>query len=295
MATRKDIRARDPYIIFYKGIYYMYIVRDERILQYYYSKDLENWSFGDVIFEIPQVSWAQKDLWAGEVHRYDGRFYLFITLLGKNNIRGTQVAIADTPIGPFHPITDRAATPLEQSCIDGTLYVDNDIPYIIYSRDWPSNYDESKKAYVGEIWAQQLNIELRRPVGESFKLFSSDEAPLSKATPDRTIPNTVRYGSDAPFVQKLSNGKILLTWSPYLNGNYVVLGAVSENGIKGPWKHLEKPIFDKNGGHAMFFRDERNDLCMCLHAPENMAEMLERTHIYKMKEVGDSLEIEHEI
>lgn len=294
MVKRENLRVRDPYILLDNGIYYMYVVEDEKILHYYTSSDLNNWKYGNIAFEIPQISWGYRDLWAGEVHKYKEKFYLFISILGKSEKRGVQIAVCDTPKGPFVPLKDSAVTPENQSCIDGTLYVENNVPYIVYSRDWPSNYVEKEGAYVGGIWALQLSDDLKNSVGEPWKLFSSNEDPISKKTPDRTIPNTVRYGSDAPFVKKLSNGNLLLTWSPYLNGNYVVLGAVSDS-IKGKWEHLEEPIFDKNGGHAMFFSDKENSLCMCLHAPEDMANKLERACIFKMKEENERLKIEKEL
>ena len=94
---------------------------------------------------------------------------------------------------------------------------------------------------------------------------------------------TKRHGSDAPFVQKLSDGRLVLTWSPYLNGNYVVLKVYSESGsVKGPWTHAEKPLFDENGGHAMFFRAADDKLLVCIHAPEK--HMLERAHIFEVGE-----------
>ena len=49
-------------------------------------------------------------------------YYLFVSLLGRNGRRGTQIAVADQPEGPFLPLTDHAVTPAQQSCIDGTLY-----------------------------------------------------------------------------------------------------------------------------------------------------------------------------
>ena len=95
-------------------------------------------------------------------------------------------------------------------------------------------------------------------------------------------------------MQKLSDGSLLLTWSPYLNGNYVVLGAISRTGdIKGPWEHLDAPIFSNNGGHAMFFYDREGRHCMCLHAPEK--HMLERACLFEVGEKDRTLVVLHEI
>jgi hypothetical protein len=181
---------------------------------------------------------------------------------------------------------DRAVTPQSQSCIDGTLYVHEGVPYIFYSHDWPDNYVTEKSAYVGQICGARLREDLTAIEGEPWVLFDSDESPISKAEPHPIVwegKKGIRYGSDAPFVQKLTDGRLLLTWSPYLQDNYVVLGAVSESGsVRGPWTHLEKPLYDQNGGHAMFFRDPNGKLCMCLHGPE--APPLERAHIFEMEE-----------
>lgn len=294
---RRDIRIRDPFILPENGVYYMYATSGERTLSYYRSEDLENWDEGKVVFQIPENFWAYKDVWAGEVHKYKGKYYLFVSLLGKNGLRGTQIAVSDKPDGEFIPLVDRAVTPLDRSCIDGTLFVCDGKPFIIYSRDWPSNYVEEKEAYVGEIWCAELTEDLTSMKGEAVRLFASDEAPISKATPDKMLwegRQTRRYGSDAPFVQRLSDGTLYLTWSPYLDDHYVVLGAISKSGnILGPWEHLDTPLFEDNGGHAMFFDDAEGRKTMCIHAPERVK--LERAHLYHISEEGNALRIIEEL
>lgn len=290
---REQIQIRDPYILLFETTYYMYKSIDNNKVCYYKSQDLQNWEYGDVVFEIPDNFWAYTDAWAPEVHLYKQKFYLFISLLGKNGLRGTQIAVADTPCGKFVPLIDHASTPLDKSCIDGTLFVQNDIPYMVYSHDWPDNFKKDTNEYIGEICAVRLSDDLKTNVGEPFVLFGSNEAPLSKANPNH-IKKFLRYGSDAPFVQKLSNGGIYLTWSPYFDGNYVVLGAVSESGdIRGPWKHIEPALYDKDGGHAMFFKNIDGTLCMAIHGPE--IGVLERALIFEMKEENGKLVIVREI
>lgn len=297
MLKRLDIRVRDPYILLHENVYYLYATSGEKTLSYYTSFDLENWEPGGIAFEIPADSWALKDVWAAEVHAYQEKFYLFVSLLGKHGLRGTQIAVADHPGGPFLPLENRPVTPLNQSCIDGTLFVSHGTPYIIYSHDWPDRYIVEKDAYVGRICAAQLSTDLHTIVGEPVVLFDSDQAPISRATPDHRMWEghaVIRYGSDAPFIQSLSGGRLLLTWSPYLNGNYVVLGAICDSGsIFGPWKHLEHPVFQSNGGHAMFFHDNEERLLMCLHAPESP--MLERAHLFQMEEQNGLLTVMREI
>lgn len=297
MLLRSEIRVRDPYILLNHDIYYLYATTGETTLSFYTSTDLKTWEFGGTAFEIPDDFWAYKDVWAGEVHRYKGRFYLFVSLLGKNGLRGTQIAVADTPEGPFIPLTNRAVTPQSQSCIDGTLYVQNGTPYILYSHDWPDHYFTEEHAYVGEICAAQLRDDLTEIVGQPWVLFASNDAPISRGAPHHIVYNgqsCVRFGSDAPFVQTLSNGALLLTWSPYLKDNYVVLCAISDSGsLHGPWRHLSAPLFDQNGGHAMFFYTRDNKHCMCLHAPEQPP--FERAHLWQVEEKDGTLQLLQEL
>ena len=294
---RSDIRIRDPFILNENGVYYMYATSGDKTLSYYRSVDLDNWEEGGIVFEIPENFWAYKDVWAGEVHKYRGNYYLFVSLLGKNGLRGTQIAVSDKPNGHFVPLTDCAVTPLDKSCIDGTLFVCDGKPYIFYSHDWPDNYVEEKEAYIGEIWCAELSEDLTAMKGQPTRLFSSDESPLSRIAPDKITwegKQTVRYGSDAPFIQRLSDGTLYLTWSPYLDDHYVVLGVVSESGnVYGPWKHLERPLFEDNGGHAMFFDDAVGRKIMCIHAPER--HMMERARLYHMTENEGGLQILEEL
>ena len=275
MLKLSEIRMRDPYILPYNGVYYLYgrvtHAPEERYLYVYRSTDLENWEEPVPVFTIEEDSWYSTEMWAPEVHIYKSKFYMFITILGKHGLRGTQIAVCDTPDGTFVPLMKRSATPLEQSCIDGTLYVENDVPYIVYSHDWPDNYIKDKGYYLGEIWAVQVSEDLKEQKGIPFRLFTSLESPIS-ATKAAIQPwgegMVSRYGTDAPFLNLLSDGRLLLTWSPIPGMNYVVVGAISESGsIRGPWKHYDKTIFDKDGGHAMFFDDFNGQKKMCIHCP----------------------------
>ena len=271
---RADLRVRDPYILAKNGKYYLYkainIEQPERVVVHI-SEDLENWSDEKTVYTFPEDSWKKEEIWAPEVHEYCGKFYIFLSIKGKNGLRGTEISVSDTPDGIFTPIADRPATPLDKSCIDGTLFVDNGgVPYIIYSRDWPDNYVAEKGAYVGQICGQELSKDLTTPVGEPFLMFESDECPYSAKAPafhKWDGKDVLRYGSDAPFINRLSDGRLFLTWSPIPGNNYVVLGAVADN-IKGQWIHLEKPLFDDNGGHAMFFTAFNGQRKVCMHHPE---------------------------
>lgn len=150
MYNTDEIWIRDPYIVVYNGEYYMYKSYHNSIVVHK-SKNLESWEEAKVVYTLSEDSWGCKDLWAPEVHLYKGKYYMFLSLLGKHGLRGTEISVCDTPDGIFKPLTNKPVTPYERSCIDGTLYVENETPYIAYSADWPHNYDEEAGCYIGEI------------------------------------------------------------------------------------------------------------------------------------------------
>lgn len=297
MLKRNDIRIRDPFILRDGPDYYLYgtttDAMSESRLSVFRSRDLEEFSDPKIVFTPDADSWALRELWAPEVHRYGGRFYLFVSILGKSGRRGVQIAVSDAPDGVFTPIAGHPATPSENSCIDGTLYTENGMPYIVYSLDWPFNYLEKEGVYSGEIWAMALTADLREPVGRPFRLFRSMDAPCSAGKPNVCQwqgKRAVRYGSDAPFLHRLQNGKLLLLWSPYPVDTYVVCSAVSDSGsILGAFRHRETPVFDGNGGHPMLFTDSDGGLRMALHLPERWNE--ERAVFLRVRETEDSLEV----
>lgn len=160
---------------------------------------------------------------------------------------------------------------------------------MVYSHDWPDCFHADKEYYVGEICGVALTEDLSAPKGKPFTMFASNDVrQYAPAVHDFLGTMVTRYGSDGPFLQKLENGKLLLTWSPIPDMNYIVAGAVSESGsVRGPWRHLEKPIFDRNGGHAMFFTDLNGKRKMAIHFPERFPD--ERALFLDVQEQGDMI------
>ena len=73
----------------------------------------------------------------------------------------------------------------------------------------------------------------------------------------------------------------------YLYGTFIAVGmAESETGsVYGPWKHLPKLLFEKNGGHGMLFTGFNGKRYFTLHSPNSHP--LERANFYEVsKEEG---------
>ncbi|MGN0572323.1 MAG: glycoside hydrolase family 43 protein [Acutalibacteraceae bacterium] len=277
-----DIHIRDPFILPFEGKYYLYGTRGETAwqtacgLDVYVSTDLENWSNPIECFSVPDGFWADREIWAPEVHYYNGKFNMFVSLRSDSRLRGTQILQSVSPEGPFVPTSNDAITPHDWQCLDGTLYIDKKgEPYIVFCHEWVQVKD-------GEMCAMKLTSDLSSPAGEPFVLFKASE-------PFWADKSRKDFITDGPFMYRTQGGKLLMIWSSINEKGYVQAVSSSDNGeIDGNWRH-EKLLFDKNGGHGMIFEDFSGSLHLILHSPNNHP--LERPVLFELKEENDSLHI----
>ena len=278
--TFKDINIRDPFVLPYDGKYYLYGTRGATAwtaafgVDVYVSDDLQTWSDPHECFTVTPDFWANKEVWAPEVHIYKDKFYMFVSLRSDTRNRGTQILRSDSPMGPFLPFTGDAITPKEWLALDGTFYTDKKgDPYIVFCHEWVQVTD-------GEICAMKLSDDLSHPVGEPIILFRASE-------PFWADKNRDMFVTDGPFMYRTKCGNLLMIWSTFTQTGYVQAVAHSDNGdIDGKWIH-DKPLFEKDGGHGMIFDDFNGEKHLILHSPNDNP--LERPVLFNLKEENGTL------
>ena len=260
-----EINIRDPFILTYKGKYYMYGTRAATTwggvptkalgFDVYESDDLESWSEPKPIFEYYDGFWGTEQFWAPEVHEYKGRFYLFATFNSRETGRGTAILVCDTPNGEFKEHSDGAVTPKGWECLDGTFYIEGDTPYIVFCHEWTQIKD-------GTVCALELSDDLKKSVGEPRLLWrGSDGYPWVSPHGESC------YVTDGPFLIKLEDELICL-WSSFCKDGYAEAISRSSNGkISGKWTVDEKLLFEKDGGHGMIFTDLLGKMRFVYHSP----------------------------
>ncbi len=280
-----EIRIRDPFILTKNNKYYMYgTVSAPRTFNVYISDDMENWEEKPCF--TPDASfWATTDFWAPEVHEYCGAFYMFASFRSETRLRGTQILKADTPEGPFVPISEGPATPAAWYCLDGTLYVHTDgTPYMVFCHEWVQTHD-------GEICYIQLSSDLSAPVGDPVVMFKASESPYTKEI-SGVIDGRNCHGrvTDGCYFYKAPDGKLIMIWSSLGEKGYIQAQAISDTGdIFGTWTHTAPLIFDTDGGHGMVFREKGGAHKLVLHAPNNYPD--ERAAFFNIQYNGEYLEI----
>ena len=280
----------------------------------YTSTDLETWHGPFTVFEAPDdfwirpspdAPWPRAPIWAPEMHAYGGKFYLFLTFNTEIPLpdasppaaataeeaasgaaspkawpplvmRGSQVLVSDSPVGPFRAFHNHAHTPADQMTLDGTLWVEDGVPYMVYCHEWVQLGD-------GTIEAIRLTDDLSATVGEPVTLFKGSDVRWAR-------PDQDRYVTDAPFLYRTRTGRLLMLWSSFGWLGYMSLIAASESGtLRGPWIQLMRPLFTDDGGHAMVFRAFDGRLMAVLHQLNRAPR--EHALLFELDDTGETLEI----
>jgi beta-xylosidase len=299
-----EMPLHDPYILAHEPsrTYYLYTSNRPNVsgrpgvgTMVYKSKDLLNWEKPQAVFIVPDTAFARDGGWAPEVHEYQGRFYLFTTLHDEQKtlleppaawrrtyVRGTIVAVSDTPDGPFRMMNEQAPVPpADFMTLDGTLYIDGaGRPWMVYAHEWLQRID-------GTMEAVPLKDDLSAAAGAPIHLFKASDAPWlnTSMTPDT---RGLSYVTDGPQFYRTRAGRLLMLWASYENGSYVQTLARSQSDeLQGPWEQLD-PLVKQHSGHGMLFHTFEGQLMMVLHRPFGRNA---RGKLYEMADRGDRVEV----
>ena len=195
-------------------------------------------------------------------------------------MRGTIVAESDSPEGPFVPVKPDGPHPrADFMTLDGTLYVEEGVPWMVYAHEWVQVID-------GTMEAVPLKDDLSDAAGEPIHLFKASDAPWINAQ-RKPSKKQNQYVTDGPELYRTKTGQLLMLWSSYDRDGYVETIARSESGkLAGPWRQLA-PLVKNDSGHGMLFHTFDGQLMLVLHHPFRNA----RTQLYDMEDTGDNLKV----
>lgn len=300
---RSEIFIRDPFILadVKSRTYYMYsssynykgMPSAKMGVTVYKSNDLENWQGPFMVFETGNGFWADisHGCWAPEVHEYNGSYYLFTTFTNRNIRlnhqlsnrpdsavirRATVMLKSHSPEGPFLPVSSNAETPPEWMALDGTLMIENGKPYMVFCREW--------------IQINNGTLEMV-PLKNDLSALLTKPVTLFKATDASWVThldiNGGGYVTDGPAFYKNKLGQLIMLWSSFSKNGYAVGQAFSSSGkLAGPWKQVDKPLFDGDGGHPSLFKTFDGKLVMSIHQP-NKGNI--RCHLFELSEAKNGL------
>jgi len=298
-----DIAIRDICILPDPSTKTYYMVGPQgRGVREYESKDLVTWTGPRQIFSVTPGLWGDvqiNGIWAPEIHAYEGKYYLFLTFssntpLKEQNsptkpplsdrplvVRGSTTLVSDVVTGPFVAMTNHSVPPMELMTLDGTLWEEEGVPYMVYSHEWV-------QVTTGTMEAVKLKADLSEAVEKPFLLFSSKDAPWAKVQKEGCIV------TDGPYFKKSKSGKLFMVWSSFdEESRYNVGLAISDSGkLAGPWRHQAEALWVNDGGHPMLFETFEGKLMMVFHAPNSPQS---RVHMLEMEDTGETLKVLREV
>jgi arabinan endo-1,5-alpha-L-arabinosidase len=288
-----DVRMRDACILAdtTTGTYTI-IASAIRGVRAYTSKDLVAWEGPHMIFQTPENFWPQvemRGIWAPELHRYREKYYLFLTFNTATQFpeqwrnwlprvkRGSQVLVGDSPLGPFAPLADHSTLPEDMMTLDGTLWVEDGAPYMVFCHEWVQIVN-------GTVEMIRLTDDLSATIGEPKRLFFGNDAAWSRRSD--------QYGcwvTDGPSLHQSKSGKLFMIWSSGGKGGYTTGVAISDSGkLAGPWRQQAEPLFGEDGGHGFLFKRFDGQLMLVLHQPNKDTE---RARLFELEDTGETLRI----
>ncbi|MBQ3489322.1 MAG: family 43 glycosylhydrolase [Clostridia bacterium] len=278
----EQINIRDPFVVYENGKYYLYGTRAKDFgyhtggFDVYISDDLKNWSEPFECFDSEKYGLNDGVNWAPEVHKYNGKYYMFATFTQKNGLHGTYSLYSESLAGPFVPYSRDALTPNEWECLDGTLYVDEaGAPYLVFCHEHMQIKD-------GTICYVRLNADLSETQGEIVTLFCASSYELVDPV------KVDHYVTDGPFMYRSKTGELFMIWSSFVKGKYAEFVLKFKDGTLGMEFEHQKPLLVNDGGHGMIFSDENNTY-FTYHTPNKS--LFERPEFCLFEDNGDTVTI----
>ena len=289
----ENLQIRDPYILVDEGTYYMYGTRSFGKLDVFTSTDLGVWTELAPAFAGGDEFWGNAAgssevegklaaYWAPEVFKYEGAYYMFATFTKDEEAMNQQAVVilkSDSPAGPFQVWSEDArgykgaVTPADHSCIDGTLYIENGVPYMIYVHQHQCK-NASCSDGMGSMAYVQLTADLKSTVGEYIECFDASDLDWIS-----TITGHAPTVTDGPEVYTAPDGQKYLLWSTHWDGDYCQIASkfdtLSASELFTAVVKKSTKIFPEgtdvevDGGHGMIFTDLNGKDVLVLHGPNS--------------------------
>lgn len=243
-----EIKVRDPYILPYEGKYYLFGTRSMTAwgpadgFDCYISEDLQEWSDPIEAFHKPEDFFATEKYWAPECFCYRDAFYLFATFASESVRTCMYILKAERPEGPYS-VHSEQVTPPGWASIDGTLYVDEGVPYLVFSRTFEDVPD-------GQFWYVRLTPDLKKADGEPQLLFKGTDAPWVRPIPFAKSD----LGIDGDVCPVFKEGQTFITGGIFGN-------EMPEGFCAMAWQALVMPVNVLVGGGKVLGLDERHIAC----------------------------------
>jgi hypothetical protein len=177
-----------------------------------------------VALHVKDVPWADRQMWAPDVARKNGKYYFYFPAKRKDGIFQIGVATGDSPTGPFKP----EATAIKGSySIDPAVFEDSDGKFYMY---------------FGGIWGGQLQKYRNHQFNQSNELPGASEPALGPIV--ARLSDSMKEFAEQPREIKILDAK----------GKPLLAGDNERRFFEASWlhKHQGKYYFSYSTGDTHF-------------------------------------------
>lgn len=160
-----------------------------------------------VALHVKDVPWAERQMWAPDAARKDGRYYLYFPAKRSNGLFQIGVAVADRPEGPFAP---------EPEAIEGSYSID------------PAVFGDDDGAFYmlfGGLWGGQLQKYRDNAYAESHREPLPHQPALG--------PRIARLAQDMKQFAEAPREVLIVDE----HGKPLLAGDHERRYFEGPWMH----------------------------------------------------------
>lgn len=162
-----------------------------------------------VALHVKDVPWAERQMWAPDAARKDGKYYLYFPAKKADGIFQIGVAVGDKPEGPFTP---------EPKPIEGSYSID------------PAVFEDQGEHYMyfGGIWGGQLQKYRNNSYGAANEEPADDQPALTA--------RVARLTADMKGFAEAPRDVVILDE----HGKPLLAGDHDRRYFEGPWMHKYK-------------------------------------------------------
>ncbi len=244
----------DPWVIASDGFYY-YMNSMGTNLTIWKTKDITDLAHAEkkTVWKAPASGPYSKDIWAPELHRFDGRWYIYFAADGGENESHRIYVLENASSNPLEgewSFKGKVSDSTDKWAIDATAFEDHGKKYLLWS-GWDGDSDGEQRIYIA-------HLQTPTSIGSKRVMLSSPTYPKERVgdLPDRPEmphvnvnegPEILKHGDDIFLVYSGS-----ACWTDYYS--LWVVRAKSGSNLLDPrsWKKYEHPFFQQDRGAKVF-------------------------------------------
>lgn len=260
----------DPWI-YYEAPYYYYTNTLGKRIGLWRTKDLTDLKNAEykTVFTPPEGSPYNHDLWAPEIMKMDGKWYMYFAADDGDHVNHRMFVIENTSADPFEgefKMKGQIKTDKDDNwAIDGSVFKHKGDYYFIWSgwQETPWKEAETQRIYIARMenpWTLATDrVELNKPEYDWERIYKNP--PEWNSTPKYIVyvnegPEVLTHG-DKLFLVYSASG----CWTPYYCLGMLTADADSDLLDPDSWSKSPKSVFSQSvendvygTGHNCFFK-----------------------------------------